>query len=104
MIDDDFTGPNLAAWSSNCWTPVDAKGLAIGKQNKFAMADAAMQAAFRKRLAGVSEAYVSGWKRRTCRRGKSWRQSGGSEKEIGGAGPEAPLGPARPALAVIRID
>ena len=61
MIDDDFTGPNLAAWSSNCWTPVDAKGLAIArKQNKFAMADAAMQAAFRKRLAGVSEAYVSG--------------------------------------------
>ncbi len=61
VIDSDFTGPKLAAWSSNCWTPVDAKGLAIAKkQNKVVMADAGMQADFRKRLAGVSEAYIAG--------------------------------------------
>jgi len=61
VIDEEFTGPKLAAWSSGCWAPVDAKGLAIAKkQNKVVMADAAMQAAFRKRLAGVSAAYVDG--------------------------------------------
>lgn len=61
VIDKDFTGPKLAAWSSGCWGPVDAKGLAIArKQNKVVMADDATQAAFRTKLAGVSEAYVSG--------------------------------------------
>ena len=61
VIDKDFSGPKLAAWSSGCWGPVDAKGLAIArKQNKVVMADAATEAAFRTRLAGVSEAYVAG--------------------------------------------
>lgn len=60
IIDEEFSGPKLAAWSSGCWTPVDAKGLAIAKkQNKVVMADAAMQTAFRKKLAGVSDAYVA---------------------------------------------
>lgn len=61
IINEEFSGPKLAAWSSGCWKPVDVKGLAIAKKsNKVVMADAAMQAAFRKKLAGVSEDYVAG--------------------------------------------